>query len=600
VIENRGRSFEGALEVVVTSGSEFRGDVRDTTYTMDVELPTRSRKKYALTIYIDSFIHPLIIRLTQAHGTIVTESLNLRSHYTEDKLILFLGIENTPDLSSMPAKGIRPIVSRARFLPERWIGYEGVKSIVLDTMDIEYLSDRQFIALTEWIRKGGQLITSGRLNYGSFLNQRTMRLLPLNVLGLERLFEIASLEKFCGVSLTSAEGFLVLKVDFEGALTLLQEGDMPIIFQKKLDLGDIIFLAFNFNSSPFAEWSGRQAFWARILSEKVSHDEAGSDLKEQDILKAMISSIPARFPTFGFVLLFTVAYAILVQVIFSRLKKYREQRGKHFRILLLVIALFSLSSYGLFFNRNQQKDPTYNSFIHMRMFGQSMVGRAAYIGGLYGLKAGKHQMDLGQEFYPIIPIEQKKPRDTKLHALSFYEKDGEQSLSIPLEGWSHRFFKMTTRMTFRVRGRATVDDQDLLIMVENMTAHRILDGHIYYKGRFFAIGDIAPGKRRVERISKGEINKRALFNAENVSLVAEGMVGDKPFSLLENIKKNLLTDLLLQVHSRYRGEQEKMVLFGWINAHVIPNPFIGPHIDSDGVALLEWETPIERVQGDEE
>ena len=149
-------------------------------------------------------------------------------------------------------------------------------------------------------------------------------------------------------------------------------------------------------------------------------------------------------------------------------------------------------------------------------------------------------------------------------------------------------------MTFKVRSKALVDNLGLLLMVENMTPHSILDGRIYYKGRFFSVGDIAPGKKLVKRISNVEIHKRALFLAKNASSVAEEMVGDNPSSLLAKIKNNLLEGLLLQVHSRYHMEQEILVLFGWIASNMIPNPLTGPGIDGEGVALIEWETGIKR------
>ena len=37
MLENRGRTTSGTLEVVVTSGSEYRRDVHDTPYSMDIE-----------------------------------------------------------------------------------------------------------------------------------------------------------------------------------------------------------------------------------------------------------------------------------------------------------------------------------------------------------------------------------------------------------------------------------------------------------------------------------------------------------------------------------------------------------------------------------
>ncbi len=45
-LENRGPETRGRLEVIVTSGSECRGDVYRTIYTADVDLPRGTRKRY--------------------------------------------------------------------------------------------------------------------------------------------------------------------------------------------------------------------------------------------------------------------------------------------------------------------------------------------------------------------------------------------------------------------------------------------------------------------------------------------------------------------------------------------------------------------------
>ncbi len=594
VLENRGRTLKGTLEVIVTSGSEFQGNVQDTTYDREVELPTRSKKMYAFTIHIDSVIHPLIIRLKQDDKTIVAKSLNLRPHNTEKKLALFSGIENAPEASSMPEKGIQPIISHARFLPETWYGYEGVEVIFMDARVLDNLRERQFTALTDWVRKGGELITSGRSNYGSFLNQRTKRLLPVKILGLKRIFEINSLEKFCGQGMASSDGFPILRVEMEGALHLVQEDDTPIILQKSIGMGHVIFLAFDLDSPPFSEWSGRQAFWSKILSLNLHAEDPGFDLDEKNILSAMTSSIPARFPNFVFVLLFLIVYIILVQIFFKRLDRKIEQRPKYFILLLVIIVLFSFSSYRLFFNKNTHRDPTYNSFLHLKTSDQSMTAKADYIGGLYGLKHGNHRLNFGTTFYPLVPIRPDWPRDVTLRTLAFHEKEEEQILSIPLEKWSRRFLKMSMRMDFQIRGQAFIDDQGLLIMVENMTSHTILDGRIYYAGRFFSVGDIASGKKLVKRLGNREIYKKALFLPEAASSVVEEMEGDHPSALFENIRNSLLEGLLLQVHSRYHGKQEVIYLFGWIASSVIQNPLKGPGTDGEGVALIEWETGIKR------
>ena len=203
-------------------------------------------------------------------------------------------------------------------------------------------------------------------------------------------------------------------------------------------------------------------------------------------------------------------------------------------------------------------------------------------------------MNFGNTFYPLVPIRPDWPRDVTLRTLAFHEKEEEQILSIPLEKWSHRFLKMSMSMDFQIRGQAFRDDQGLLIMVENMTSHTILDGLIYYAGRFFSVGDIASGKKLVKRLANREIYKKALFLPEAASSMVEEMAGNHPSSLFENIRNSLLESLLLQVHSRYHGKQEVIYLFGWIASSVIQNPLAGPGTDGEGVALIEWETGIKR------
>jgi hypothetical protein len=580
----------------VTSGSEFQGNVQDTTYDREVELPTRSKKMYAFTIYIDSVIHPLIIRLKQDGKTIVAKSLNLRTHSTEKKLVLFSGVENVPEASSMPEKGIQPIISHGRFLPEIWFGYEGVEVMVMDARVLGDLREKQFTALTEWVRKGGKLITSGRSNYGSFLNQRTRQLLPIKILGLKQVFEIKSLENFCGQGLTNSDGFPILRVEMEGALRLVQEDDTSIILQKTNGMGHVIFLAFDLDSSPFSEWSGRKAFWKKILSLNLLVVDPGFKLEEKNVLAALISSIPARFPTFVIVLLFLIGYILVVQFLFNRIGRKREQRPKYFILLLVIIALFSFSSYRLFFSKNTHRDPTYNSFLHLRTSDQSMTAKAEYVGGLYGLKHGNHRLNFGTTFYPFVPIRPDWPRDVTLRTLAFHENEEEQILSIPLEKWSHRFLKMSTWLDFPIKGQAFRDDQGLLMMVENMTSYTILDSRIYYAGRFFSAGDIASGKKLVKRLTNREIVKGALFHPEEASSMVEEMVGDHPSSPFENFRNSLLEGLLLQVYSRYHVKQEVIYLFGWIASSVIQNPLTSPGEASEGVTLFEWETQVGRYK----
>ena len=88
VLENRGRTIHGTLEVVVTSGSEYQDNVYPNTYAMEIELPTNSKKRYAFTVLIKSVTHDLDMRLKQNDDILVSKSINLRSHYTEKSIVV--------------------------------------------------------------------------------------------------------------------------------------------------------------------------------------------------------------------------------------------------------------------------------------------------------------------------------------------------------------------------------------------------------------------------------------------------------------------------------------------------------------------------------
>ncbi|UCF55732.1 MAG: hypothetical protein JSW15_06305 [Deltaproteobacteria bacterium] len=592
MLENRGRTTNGTLEVVVTSGSEYRRDVHDTTYSMDVELPTNSRKLYSFTILIDSFTHPLIMRLKRADETILSTSLNLRPHYATKSLVLVVGNKIAPDFLSKLPKDVLPIISRAQFLPETWYGFDAVKMLILDGSVLKGLRERQFNALTDWVERGGYLVTAGSLNYGSLLEERTRRLLPINILGFKRIYVLNSLEGFCGQRLTSTDPFLILKADIEHSVALLKEDDVPLITQKKIGLGKVIFLAFDCQTPPFTDWTGRHSFWNKILALKPQVDYLGIDLDEQGILSSMISEIPAGFPTFVSVISLLAVYVIFLYMIFRRVEKKSGQRWKDIGYLMAIIAVFSAASYSLSMLKNGQKDLSYNSFLHLKLSGKNMIASSKYIIGLYSLQNGDYRLRFGPTPYPITSIPPDTAEDETLHSLTIHENKREQTLLISLDRWSHRFFRINSMMNFPIRGEAFMDGQDLVIMIENMTPHAIIDCQIYFSNRLFSFGNIGPDKKQTKRLARSAIGQKELFQIEGAKRIAESIAPNGFTSLLEKVQGNLMESLLLSIHSRYHSRQGAIHLFGWIESALIPTSFSRAGVKGEGAGLLEWEIPI--------
>ncbi|NIS59465.1 MAG: hypothetical protein GTO13_01805 [Proteobacteria bacterium] len=592
MLENRGRTISGILEVVVTSGSEYRGDVNYATYSMDVELPVNSKKLFSFTILINSFTHPLIVRLRQAEEILVSTSLNLRLHYTMKRLMLFVGNKITPDFLSMLPEGVVPIFSRAQFLPETWYGYDGVEMLILHASALKDLRERQFIALTEWVKKGGYLITSGLFNYGVFSEERTRRLLPVKILGFRRISELHSLEEFCGQRLASPNPFLILKAEIGESLTLLKEYDIPVIIEKKMWLGKVIFLAFDYQTPPFTDWAGRGSFWKKILALKPPAASSSFDLEERKILSSMISAIPIRFPRFLFALCFFAGYIIPLKIMFNRVEENRGQRWKNLSYLMAIIIAFSAASWWLFFFKKAQGDLSYNSFLHLKISGQDKMASSKYIVGFYSLRDGDYELRFAPTFHPITPILPYKAEEEVPHSLALHENDAEQIVLFSLDRWSHRFFGINSMMNFPIRGEVFVNEQGLVVVIENRTPHTIIDCQLYFTNRLFSFGNIGPRNRRVKRLARSDIGQKELFQSEAAKRVAESIVSNSSTSLLQKMQRNLMKDLLLSVHSRYDSRQDALHLFGWIESELISINLKRPDVTGEGVALLEWEIPV--------
>ena len=323
VINNNGKAINSDLEVVIRSGSEFFGDVRDTTYETHVDLPANSNKLYSFTIYIDSFIHPLSIRLIENGKQIISTSINLRPYYKEKNLILFPVNQGLSDIFPKFDDHVEPVIPRVQFLPETWYGYDGIESIILKASDLSEFRENQFSALTSWIRSGGYLILSGDINYGSFSNEHVQNLLPLKIKRVKNLTELKSLEDFCGRALLSKIPIPIIEADIEGAEVLLKQDDITIILQKKVGFGKIIYTGFDLQSAPFIEWAGFSLFWQKILDLKPQEIATIFKWHDNEILTSMVMTIPIRFQSSITVIAFLFCYFFIIHIIFKQFMKTR-------------------------------------------------------------------------------------------------------------------------------------------------------------------------------------------------------------------------------------------------------------------------------------
>ena len=593
VIDNRGRAMHGTLEVIVTSGSEYHQNVLPTTYTMDVDIPHNSRKRYSFTVFIGSFSHDMIIRLKQNASILVSQSVNLRPHFSEKSFVVVADDFVSPDLLAVLPKTIDSVNVPPKFLPETWYGFDSVKLLIMKTDSIRRLRERQFQALTQWLKQGGYLITAGSMNYGSLSDKRIQSILPIRVLGQQRLFELKSLNDFCGRSLRSFESFLVLDVRMQNSDVLIREAGIPIIIQKHLGIGQIVFLAFDYNTQPFSNWDGRMRFWERALSMRSRIDSRGVSVDNNKITDSMLAHVPAHFPNSKSVFILISVYLGLLWYFKNKLRSSVEHRWRNSCYIMLIVFIFSLVSYWRYFHPNSIKSFTYNSFCQLDISGPNSIASAKYIIGLYALEKSAYRLGFESYTHAVTHILSGRAKKKKPAPFIVHENYMGQQVQSHLNKWDHSFYLLSSKIKTPVLGQALRDHQHLTLAIENTLPHGIIDCLIYYNQRFVFIEDIRANKRQQIKIKLADLRKTEMFYEEQVEHIINKLKVHASASYLKTSQRNITEDVIRGIHANFKSKRNSVVLVGWVQGGIIQPQFERTQPRHQNLTLINWEIPVE-------
>ena len=593
VVENRGRALHGTLEVLVTSGSEYLGDVYRTVYATDVDLPDGTVKRYQFIVAIKSFIHDLVIRLRQNDQTLYTQSVNLRPHFTEKRLAVVVNDFVAPDILSVLPDQLQPVNVRPQFLPEAWYGYDSVQLLIMEPGAIRQLTENQFQALQRWLKQGGYLVIGSSLNYSTLSDKRLQGLLPIRAAGYQRMTELKSLANFSRRPLVAAEPFLVLDAKIDGAAILLQENDVPIISRIDFGSGHIVFLSVDVNAPPFSQWEGRPMFWNQILSLGSVAKGPEPAIDEQKILNAMLAGMPFQFPVFKWGLIFIAAYLIILRVLLKKIRIPGRGRHRYSLILLAVVIVFIVVAYRGFYYPNLGRKLAYNTFGRLDVSGPNVPASADIVIGLYALQNSAYGLYLGPDAYPVSHILAERSPTKVPGPYVLQTSDRGQKIAGSLDRWSYGFYRLQLNVEPHLTGNASQDGAYLTLSVENTLPHKLIDCLVYYRRRFILVDDISANGRQVLKLSLAELKATEIFNDQESDNILRRLAARGGSAFQRAALANLTKDLVLEIHKKYRSMADSMILIAWMPVGLIQPEFVPSDTASTGLTLICWQLPVE-------
>ena len=318
-------------------------------YSIPANLFKTAKKTQFLYVLPQSFRRNLQIKLIDNQDKeILREDTSLATLSTTDLLIVVIsstggGLEFLAEAPSSRKTYISystPYGQTANSsLPDKWKGYDSVDVIVLGDVPVSALPAAQRRAIRDWVYGGGRLIVSGGAHSQDFMGTFVEELLPVRIKGTLALDAIPSLSQdFGGATIVVASSELM----GDSMAVVAEDNGLPIVAERDVGDGKVIFLAFDYLDPAFRTWDGKISMWERILpppppAKRVEYGNLAS------LLPATRS---VSLPSYRFVGVFLLIYILCFGALNYFILK-RSNRSALIWITMPVIAVvFTIGSLG--------------------------------------------------------------------------------------------------------------------------------------------------------------------------------------------------------------------------------------------------------------
>ena len=189
------------------------------------------------------------------------------------------------------ANGPTPLLDHAELLPDEWLGYEGVNVLVLPTSrpaPLAELTDRQIGAIQNWVRMGGRLVFCVGSRGAEVLDPQGpwAKLAPGRFGSVVPVRSGSALETYTGsaepldIGAFGSAAFRMTRLqDVRGKVELSDtaaDGLRPIIVRYSHGLGMVVFVAYDLDAPPLANWPGTPRLVAKLLERLLNTGDHGS------------------------------------------------------------------------------------------------------------------------------------------------------------------------------------------------------------------------------------------------------------------------------------------------------------------------------------
>jgi hypothetical protein len=353
ILENNGPDSSGQIEAHLISFSGQR-----TVYASFVELPGLSRKELSLYVYPDGHRGEVEVFFMVNGRQAAAQTVLLNCSRSNDLLIglwaaspsAFYGLSDLAPASRAPA--LIPI--DLQHIPERPEAMGALDILVIAGVDTGELNQAQRASLQEWLEQGGRLVVAGGTHWqmtaagiGDLLPLQpviSVTLPDLNPLGDLTFHE--SLTGGLDGPAVVATGALVESAQVIVSYGDRDQGNLPLVVQKRFGAGSVYYLAADPSLAPWNAWDGSRWFFRNLLGSPLDLPSWNAGLGDGYSANLAASRIPALdlpsgFLICGFLGLYVLAAGPMNYYVLRKLKR-RELAWISVPALVILFSVLSI------------------------------------------------------------------------------------------------------------------------------------------------------------------------------------------------------------------------------------------------------------------
>jgi hypothetical protein len=512
-VTNRGTSLLGELEVNVTGGDALRGRQFLTSHRRALELHRETRKTFQFVVRPEGLSRPLVIRVREDGRELARAEIDLRARFIAERLLLVLSRDANLDyLNENAGVGLKVVYPHPELLPAHWRGYDAVAAVVMHGVSLERLDTAQFDALHKWIAQGGILAVSGGSDYALLRGPRFSALLPATPAGMTRLDPDALRAAF-SATLEVSRPVHVNRLDAVRGRVHLAAGPAPLIVERKLGLGRVLYLAFDVTAYPFDRWDGMPGLWLESLRLPAA-GRVPPTADEPPLTSPLPSLIAAGFPNFPaaatmfFFLALYLGLLLAAYVIPERATRAWWQAPLR---TLGVPLLFSPVAWLLFGPGVFPRDATAVTVAVIEPLPGSIYARLGLDLGVYSTRGGPQRLEFrGAE--PVLYPTRRAQREGSVG--DWVLGEGSRRFVEPVDRRGYVLHALEGEDVIAFHLEASVRDETAgpRLVLENGSGRDLRDLWLLLDGRGYELGSIAAGARLERRLARArgvELNDAA-------------------------------------------------------------------------------------------